>query len=131
MLNADTKEARKFGVLFSALFFVISMFALWKGSGAWGWHLAAAGVFLLLGVAAPRILSPLHWAWMKFAFALGWFNTRLFLGIVFFFIITPFGLVMRLLRKDPLRLKFDRASASYWLIRQPKPFDPKRSERLF
>jgi hypothetical protein len=68
---------------------------------------------------------------MKFAFALGWFNTRLFLGIVFYLIITPVGLVMRILRKDPLRLKFDRSAASYWTIRESKPVDQKRYERLF
>ena len=130
-MNVDTKDARKFGKTFSAVFFVISMIALWKGSGSWGWFLAAAAGFLVVGVAAPRLLGPLYWAWMKFAFALGWFNTRLFLGIVFYLIITPVGLVMRILRKDALRLKFDRAASSYWIPRESKPIDPKRYERLF
>ena len=130
-MNVDTKDARKFGKTFSAVFFVISMIALWKGSGSWGWFLAAAAGFLVVGVAAPRLLGPLYWAWMKFAFALGWFNTRLFLGIVFYLIISPVGLVMRILRKDALRLKFDRTASSYWITRESKPIDPKRYERLF
>jgi len=130
-MNVDTKDAAKFGKMFSGVFFAISMFALWKGSDSWGWFLGAAGVFLAAGFTAPGLLGPLYWAWMKFAFALGWFNTRLFLGIIFYLIITPVGLVMRLFRNDTLRLKFDRSASSYWTLRDPKPFDPKRYERLF
>ena len=130
-MNVDMKDTRKFGKMFSGVIFLIAMLALWKGSSVWGWYLAAAGVFLAAGIAAPGMLAPLYWAWMKFAFALGWFNNRLFLGIVFYLVITPVGFVMRLLRKDPLRLKFERSSSSYWIIRESKPFDPKRYERLF
>jgi hypothetical protein len=77
------------------------------------------------------ILKPIYVGWMTFAFALGWVNTRLILGIVFYLIFTPAGLVMRLLGKDPLVLRFDRQATTYWVRRKPQDPSKKRYENLF
>jgi hypothetical protein len=68
---------------------------------------------------------------MKFAYVLAWVNTRLLLSFFFYGIITPVGLVMRLLGRDPLTRKIDRSQTSYWVKRDPQPFDAKKYEHLF
>jgi hypothetical protein len=68
---------------------------------------------------------------MKFAFVLGWVNTRLILGVFFYGILTPIGVTMRLFGWDPLTRKIDRRAESYWVKRAQVPFDAKRYEQLF
>jgi hypothetical protein len=68
---------------------------------------------------------------MKFAFALAWVNTRLILGVFFYLVLTPSGLVMRLLGKDPLRRRIERSAKSYWIRKEPVLFDKSRYENLF
>ena len=83
-----------------------------------------------LGLVSPGSLHPVHRVWMKVAEGLGWFNTRVLLGLVYFGVMTPVGVVMRLVGKDPLdrRLK-DRPT--YWVEKTPHP-DPRGTmERRF
>ena len=68
---------------------------------------------------------------MKFAFVLGWINTRLILGIFFYLILTPVGLIMRLFGRDPLHRKLDRKATTYWEKRGSVEFKRERYERLF
>ncbi|MGH7380700.1 MAG: SxtJ family membrane protein [Candidatus Methylomirabilales bacterium] len=108
---------RRFG------FTVAIPLALLGGVGVWRGHavlpLVLCGLSIILATLAvvmPRLLSPVHRVWMQMAHALGWFNTRVLLGLVYFFLMTPIGIVMRLMGRDPLdrRLK-DRPS--YWVER--------------
>ncbi len=93
-ISATTKELRKFGIMFSAIFLLLAAFSLYKGTGSWRWLLCGSVFFLFTGLFVHVILRPIYIGWMKFAFALGWFNTRLILGIVFFLIFTPVSLVL-------------------------------------
>jgi hypothetical protein len=68
---------------------------------------------------------------MAFAFALGWINTRIILGIFFYGILFPVGLVLKILRRDPLARKVDRRAASYWIRHEPVPLDRQKYERPF
>jgi hypothetical protein len=68
---------------------------------------------------------------MKFAFVLGWINTRILLGIFFYLILTPIGLIMRISGKDLIDQKIDKGAKSYWKKRERVPFDPAQYERLF
>jgi len=79
----------------------------------------------------PFILRPIYVGWMKFAFVLGWINTRLILGIFFYLILTPVGLIMRLFGRDPLHRKFDRDATTYWAKRPPAEFKQERYQQLF
>lgn len=81
--------------------------------------LATSMVFLLLALAAPKILSPLNWVWTRFGLILHRVVSPLVLGAMFFLVFTPVGVVMRLLRVDPLRLRFDAELPSYWIVRSP------------
>lgn len=88
-------------------------------------------MFLLLGFAAPAVLRPVHKLWMGLAFVLGWFMSRLILSLVYYLVLTPIGLAMRVRGKDFLNKKIDREASTYW-IKRPKPeMGKERYERLF
>ncbi len=125
------KEVRKFGYLFAVVFSIIAAYTLYRGSSHWPWFLGAAILFLIAGIAAYPALRPVYVGWMKFAFVLGWINTRILLGLMFFLVFTPIGLVLRLMGKDLLDRKIDRSAKSYWVKRERKDFEPERYKRLF
>lgn len=120
------KELRRFGIT------VAIPLALLAGLGVWRGHLVLpivlGGLAILLAglaVVAPNLLSPVHRVWMQVAYALGWFNTRVLLAIVYFLVMTPIGIVMRLLGRDPLDRRLgDRPS--YWVERR-RAGDPRAS----
>jgi hypothetical protein len=130
-INATPKEVRKFGITFSILAIGLAAFSLYKGNALWMVLLGGSLFFFLTGIWAYPLLKPIYVGWMTFAFALGWVNTRLILGIVFYLIFTPAGLVMRLLGKDPLGLRLERQTSTYWIKRKPQTPDKKRYEKLF
>ncbi len=130
-ISSTPKEVRNFGILFTIVFLALAAFAAYKGNHAWPWLLLAACFFLISGLILHAILRPMYIGWMRFAFVLGWINTRVILGIFFYLILTPVGLIMRLFRRDPLHRKFDRKAATYWIKRAPTEFNRERYERLF
>jgi len=125
-------DYRKFGVSVGCVLLVFSALMIWLTKPTAAWVLGAAGAFLLLaGLALPAALALPYRAWMGLAHALGWFNTRLLLIVVFFLVLTPLGLLIRLLGKRPLDMKWDPEADSYWIPREQSPFDPKRCEKHF
>ena len=125
------KELRRFGVT------VAIPLTLLAAVGAWRAHTVLpamlGGLAIILGglaLVAPGLLGPVHKVWMGGAHAVGWFNTRVLLGLVYFLIMTPTGVVMRLVGRDPLDRRL-RDRPSYWVERKPQP-DPRGSmERRF
>jgi hypothetical protein len=122
-IKSGRKELRRFGIIMAVAFGVIGGLLLWRGRGHYFWFLIPSGLFLLLGVAVPNLLRPVYKTWMAMAGAMGWYMTRLILIALFYLVVTPIGLLMRLLGKDFLELKLDRSSAvSYWIPREgPRP----------
>lgn len=100
-------------------------------SNTWKWLAGIGAVLFVTSRVAYPVMKPIHVGWMTFAFALGWFNTRLLLGLFFYLVITPVGLLMRMMGKDLLDEKIDPNAKSYWVKKERKPFDPKTFERLF
>jgi hypothetical protein len=130
-IPSGRREVRKFGFLFAVIGLLLAAYLLYKGSGGWRWTGGVALFFLLSGLFAYPVLRPIYIGWMKFAFVLGWVNTRVILSVFFYLVITPVGLVMRLFGRDPMNRKFDRSVASYWVRRPDGPTDHKRYENLF
>lgn len=87
--------------------------------------LAAGAVFLVLGLAAPKLLQPLLYVWIKFALALNWIMTRVMLSAIFFLMITPGRLLIRLFGQDPLKRDWQADTVSFWENPEepPKEFD--------
>ena len=107
-------ELRKFGLVTAAL--IILFFGLlipWIWDLSWPvWPWVLAGVLAGVGLIRAESLRPVYRNWMRFAEMLGWFNTRLILGLIFFLIFVPVGLMVRLFR-DPMRRKTDESIESY------------------
>jgi hypothetical protein len=76
-------------------------------------------IFLLFALFIPRALAPLNWLWTKFGLLLHKIVSPVILGVLFFLIFTPIGVLMRLFGGDPLRLRFDNKAQSYWIERSP------------
>jgi hypothetical protein len=125
------QEVRKFGLMFSALCFGACAYLIYLQNDSWVWLACGSGFFLVTGLVGYVILRPIYMGWMKFALALGWVSTRVLLGIFFFFIVTPVGLMMRLMGKDLLDKKLNHSATTHWKKRELVPFDPKRMERQF
>jgi hypothetical protein len=93
------------------------------------WIIAA--LFFLPGLLFPTALKPVYRIWLIFAAGMAWFNTRLILGLTFFLVFTPVGIVLKLLGKDLIKEKWDRQATSYWIERTDEPFDPSRYEKQY
>lgn len=124
------REVRNAWIVFTVVFAGIGSIVLYKGGGSYPYWYGAAAFFAFFAAAAPMALLPLYRAWMKLAAALAWFNTRLLLGLVFFLVMTPMGVAMRAIGKDPLDRKIDRSAASYWKKRERQD-DVSRYEKQY
>lgn len=125
-----TRELRKFGLIMAAmisLFFGVLIPWIWS-TGISGWVFAVAAAFVVVALLAPALLEPVHYVWMKIGLVLGWINTRIILGLLFFLIFVPLGLLLRLSR-DPMRRKIDRSLPTY-IERSAQPA-PSHLERPY
>ena len=105
---------RSFGIVFSIVFFLIASYPLTQGGELRIWSLIICLIFLILGLINSKILTPLNKLWFKFGIFLGKIVSPIIMGIIFFLVVTPIGLIMRVFGKDVLNLKFDKAK-SYWI----------------
>jgi hypothetical protein len=111
---------RKFGLLFGAIFFLTSIWAWWSAAPGWAqFWLGLAAITLLLALAAPRLLSVPNRAWFKFGMLLNAIVSPIVLGAIFFVLIAPIAIGMRLVKRDALNRRYDRGLASYWVERKP------------
>jgi len=111
---------RSFGIVFFVVFLIIATYPLINGDELRLWSLIISIVFLSLGLVNSKILNPLNKLWFKFGIFLGKIISPLVMGIIFFLVVTPIGLLMRLLNKDLLNLRFNNNS-SYWIEKtEPK-----------
>jgi hypothetical protein len=123
-------ELRKFGLVTAAmlvLFFDLLIPWIW-GIAMPLWPLQAGAVLVIMALVLPASLGPVYTIWMRFAEALGWVNTRIILGVIFFAIFFPFGLVMRIFN-DPMKRKLDQSVQSYRI--PSNPTRPEAMERPF
>ena len=105
---------RSFGVVFFVVFLLIALYPLINNGEVRLWSLITSIVFLTLGLLNSKFLNPFNKLWFKFGIILGKIISPLIMGIIFFLVVTPTGLIMRLLRKDILNLKYNQNS-SYWI----------------
>ena len=105
---------RSFGIVFFAVFLIISTYPLINGNNIRLWDLIISLIFLTLGLLNSTILNPLNKLWFKFGIFLGKIVSPLVMLIIFFIVVTPIGIFMRILRKDLLNLNFNDSN-SYWV----------------
>ena len=123
MQNVTTnKELRSFGSLVGGIFAVIGFWPLLlRGQDYRTWALALAVLLIGPALVYPPALKPFHKAWMKLGHVLGWINTRIILGVIFFAVVTPMGMIRRMLGKDSMGRASSSTLDSYRLPRQSRP----------
>ena len=116
MKNQKIKIAsnKSFGIVFSIVFLVIAFWPMLNGNEINYWLLAISIVFLILGLINSKILTPLNKIWFKFGILLGNVVGPIVMGIIFFLIVTPTSIIMKILGKDVLNLKKNNNN-SYWI----------------
>lgn len=120
--EVQVKELRNFGLIVGGIFLVIGLWPIvWRGDDMRLWAVGLGGVLIPLGLLVPAVLAPVFKVWMKVGHVLGWINTRIILGILFYGLITPMGVVMRLFGWDAMRRVLVRDVESYRVVRQPRP----------
>ena len=113
-MNIKTSTNRNFGIVFFLFFFIISIYPLFKNEDLRIWPLIIGIIFLILGILNSKILTPLNIIWTKFGIFLGYFISPIVMGFIFFLVVTPISIIMRLLGKDILNLKINKSN-SYWI----------------
>ena len=108
---------RNFGLVFFVVLLIVSMWPITYGDSIRIWLVIISMIFLILGLMNSKLLTPLNKLWFKFGMILGAIIAPIVMGIIFFLVVTPIGLVMKIMGKDLLNKKFDKKKKTYWIIR--------------
>ena len=123
-------EGRKFGLQVGAAFLVLAALGWWRGKHLTAEWLGGIGALLIVGgLIAPSLLSPVFKVWMQLAHALSKVTTPIFMGVIYYLVLTPTGLLLRLVGRDPLRPRV--VDGSLWSTRDAETAKPGRMERQF
>ena len=115
--NIKLGSNRSFGIVFCIVFLLVAVYPLLNDDPIRYWSIIISIIFLLLGVFNSKILTPLNILWMKFGLLLGKIVSPLIMGFVFFGVVTPISILMKLIGKDSLNLKRNK-NDTYWLKKQ-------------
>tara|TARA_B100001540_G_scaffold91811_1_gene82971 strand:+ start:1117 stop:1506 length:390 start_codon:yes stop_codon:yes gene_type:complete len=115
--NIKISSNRNFGIVFFVVFLIIAIWPLLNSDPIRIWFLLIAFIFLFLGIINSKILTPLNKIWFKFGIFLGNFISPIVMAIIFFFVVTPIGILMKVLKKDLINLKKNN-DKSYWIIKE-------------
>ncbi len=122
--DVPQKQLRQFGWLMGGVFAIITFWPLvFRGEGIRTWACIIAGIFGVLGMVFPTGLKPIYRVWMIFGEKMGWLNSRILLGLVFYGVLTPISFIMVILGKRPLQLRFDPQAESYRVPKEPRAAD--------
>ena len=105
---------KSFGIVFSIFFLLISVYPLLNNDPIYYWSLFVSFIFLVLGLMNSKILSPLNLLWFKFGILLGKIVSPVVMGIIFFLVVTPISILLKIFGKDVLNLKFNK-NKTYWI----------------
>ena len=108
---------RSFGLLFFVVFLIVSLWPLTHEGSIRIWSVIISAVFLILGLINSKLLTPLNLLWFKFGMILGAIISPIVMGIVFFLVVTPTGLILRIMGKDLLNKNYDKEKETYWIKR--------------
>ncbi|MEE9327069.1 MAG: SxtJ family membrane protein [Cocleimonas sp.] len=132
--EVTTTDLRKFGFIMGSMFALIfGLLVPWitdKTSETWPiWPFIVLAVFWLLAIATPEVLRPVNKFWLKFGGIMGWINTRIILGAMFFLLIFPIGLLLKIFGKDSMNRKLEKDADTYRRISTVR--DKKHLEKPF
>ena len=116
-----TDSNKSFGIVFFVIFIIVALWPLLKDENIRVWSLIVSIIFLTLGLLNSKILTPLNKLWMRLGILLGAIVSPIVMGVVYFGVITPIGLIMKLFGKDVLNLKIDTNKNTYWILKKKIP----------
>lgn len=122
---------RSFGLIVGGILGAIALYQYLSGSSIFVWFAAPAAALLILGAVVPKLLHPLNLAWTRLGLLLGRLITPLVMFVVYVVTIIPIGLILRLCRKDLLRLQPHPDADSYWIARDPRGPAPESLKDQF
>ena len=125
-IKIEKSTNRSFGLVFFIVFLIIGLWPLAHDGSVRFWSLIIASIFLFLGILNSKILTPLNVLWSKFGELLGIVIAPIVMGIIFFLVVTPTGLIMRMFGKDLLRNKFQINNESYWIKKEKNKSSMKK-----
>ena len=112
--NIKVSSNKSFGIVFFIFFLIVSLYPLIYNGEIRIWSIFISIIFLILGLLNSVLLSPLNFLWFKLGIFLGKIVSPLIMGLIYFIVVTPIGLIMRIIKKDVLNLKFNNKK-SYWV----------------
>ena len=112
---------KSFGLVFFVIFIIIALWPLLNDGNIRIWSIIVSIIFLILGLLNSKILTPFNKLWMRLGALLGIIVSPIVMGVVYFGIITPIGLLMKLFGKDVLNLKLDKNKKTYWTLKKKIP----------
>ena len=112
---------KSFGLVFFVIFIIIALWPLLNNGNIRIWSIIVSIIFLILGLLNSKILTPFNKLWMRLGALLGIIVSPIVMGVVYFGIITPIGLIMKLFGKDVLNLKLDKNKKTYWTLKKRFP----------
>ena len=130
-MEVEGSSNRSFGWVFVAVFAVVALAPVLFGATARWWALICSGAIAAVTVLRPGLLTVPNRLWMRFGLLLGHLVSPIVVGVLFFVVFTPFGLVMRAFGYDPLRLKADPRASTYWIERSPPGPAPESMKDQF
>ncbi|MDP8983075.1 MAG: SxtJ family membrane protein [Acidobacteriota bacterium] len=128
---AAPSSDRFFGLTAAIALAFFGLIPLIRGGRVRPWCLAASAVFLVLSLAAPAALHPLNRAWTALGQLIARVTNPIVTGLMFFAVFTPAALILRMLGRDLLSLKFDPAAPTYWILRHPPGPQPETMRNEF
>ena len=120
-MKSEVKQYRNFGLMVGGIFAAIGVWPLLRGEGIRLWGVILGSLLVVLGLLLPGRLGPIYKTWMALGHILAWINTRIILGIIYYGVLTPMGLVMRLAGRDAMRVHDDHAASTYRVVRPSRP----------
>jgi hypothetical protein len=130
-LDPDRTELRKFSLILGGAFLALGAFAWYRGSAAAPYLLVPGALIALVGVALPAAVRWLFFVWMALGLVLGTIVTSLILTLVFVLAVTPIGLMLRAVGRDPMNRKLDPDAPTYWIPKERLSTDRSRLEKYF
>ena len=124
-------SSRAFGFVFAGAFLIIGVMPIRHGGDVRVWALVVSALFLLVSLIAPRLLQPLNIVWFRVGLLLHKVVNPILMMLIFIISVVPIGLLLKALGKDPLHLKKDPHTKSYWISRTPIGPEPGSMSRQF
>ena len=129
-MTSDSKikisSNRNFGLVFFIVFLIVALWPLKYEEDIRLWSLVLSIIFFILGILNSQLLTPLNKLWFKFGMFLGLIVSPIVMGIIYFLVVTPIGIFMRLLGKDSLKISKAKNASTYWIKRDKQHISMKK-----